>query len=86
MIKVCSLFSGSSGNCIYISYNDTALLIDAGVSGRRIEKALSDIGESFDKIAGIFITHEHSDHINGAGYYQEDISSLFMLMPLHGRL
>ena len=67
MIKVCSLFSGSSGNCIYISYNDTALLIDAGVSGRRIEKALSDIGESFDKIAGIFITHEHSDHISGAG-------------------
>lgn len=67
MIKVCSLFSGSSGNCIYISYNDTAVLIDAGVSGKRIEKALSNIGESFDKVAGIFITHEHSDHISGAG-------------------
>lgn len=67
MIKVCSLFSGSSGNCIFVSYNDTAILIDAGVSGRRIEAALADIGESFDKIAGIFITHEHSDHICGAG-------------------
>ncbi|NLO99528.1 MAG: MBL fold metallo-hydrolase [Clostridiaceae bacterium] len=67
MIKVCSLFSGSSGNCIFVSYNDTAILIDAGVSGRRIEAALADIGESFDKIAGIFITHEHSDHISGAG-------------------
>lgn len=67
MIKVCSLFSGSSGNCIFVSNNDTAILIDAGVSGRRIEAALADIGESFDKIAGIFITHEHSDHISGAG-------------------
>ncbi len=67
MIKVCSLFSGSSGNCIFVSYNDTAILIDAGVSGRRIEAALAEIGESFDKIGGIFITHEHSDHITGAG-------------------
>jgi len=67
MIKICSLFSGSSGNCIYVSYNGTSILIDAGVSGRRIEAALREIGESLDNISGIFITHEHSDHINGAG-------------------
>lgn len=67
MIKVCSLFSGSSGNCIFVSYNETSILIDAGVSGRRIEEALKSIGESFDKMAGIFITHEHCDHISGAG-------------------
>jgi phosphoribosyl 1,2-cyclic phosphodiesterase len=67
MIKICSLFSGSSGNCIFVSYNETAILIDAGVSGRRTEIALEGIGESFEKIAGIFITHEHSDHISGAG-------------------
>jgi phosphoribosyl 1,2-cyclic phosphodiesterase len=67
MIKVCSLFSGSSGNCIFVSYNETSVLIDAGVSGKRIEEALKGIGESFDTIKGIFITHEHSDHINGAG-------------------
>jgi phosphoribosyl 1,2-cyclic phosphodiesterase len=67
MIKVCSLFSGSSGNCIFVSHQDTALLVDAGVSGRRIEEALKGIGESFEKIVGIFITHEHSDHISGAG-------------------
>ena len=60
-------FSGSSGNCIFVSYNETAILIDAGVSGRRTEIALEGIGESFEKIAGIFITHEHSDHISGAG-------------------
>jgi len=67
MIKVCSLFSGSSGNCIFVSNDDTAILIDAGVSGRRIEAALAGIGESFENIEGIFITHEHSDHISGAG-------------------
>ena len=67
MIKVCSLFSGSSGNCIYISYNETSILIDAGVSGKRIEGALKSIGESFENIKGIFITHEHNDHICGAG-------------------
>ncbi len=67
MIKVCSLFSGSSGNCIFVSYNGTSILIDAGVSGKRIEKALEGIGESFENIKGIFITHEHNDHISGAG-------------------
>ena len=67
MIKVCSLFSGSSGNCIFVSYNNTSILIDAGVSGKRIEAALDSINEPFDNIAGIFVTHEHSDHISGAG-------------------
>ncbi|NLM73032.1 MAG: MBL fold metallo-hydrolase [Clostridiaceae bacterium] len=67
MIKVCSLFSGSSGNCIYVSCDDTAILIDAGVSGKKIEEALSSIGESFSNISAIFITHEHNDHISGAG-------------------
>lgn len=67
MIKVCSLFSGSSGNCIFISSKETAILIDAGLSGRKIEKAIESIGESFDNISAIFITHEHSDHIHGAG-------------------
>lgn len=67
MIKVCSLFSGSSGNCIFVSYNGTSILIDAGVSGKRIEEALRGIGESTDTLKGIFVTHEHSDHISGAG-------------------
>ena len=38
MIKTCSLFSGSSGNCIFISSGETSVLVDAGVSGKRIEK------------------------------------------------
>lgn len=55
MIKVCSLFSGSSGNCIFISSKETAILIDAGLSGRKIEKAIESIGESFDNISAILL-------------------------------
>jgi phosphoribosyl 1,2-cyclic phosphodiesterase len=67
MVKVCSLFSGSSGNCIFISSGTTSLLVDAGVSGKRIEEAIVSIGECMDKVSAIIITHEHSDHISGAG-------------------
>ncbi len=65
MPKVCQLFSGSSGNSIFVSSGGTKLLVDAGVSAKRIENALLDIGESADGLSAIFITHEHSDHIKG---------------------
>lgn len=60
-----SLFSGSSGNCYVVGDEEANFLIDAGVSARRIERALGDIGLSFDDIAAIFITHEHIDHVKG---------------------
>lgn len=63
----CPLFSGSSGNSIFVSANNTKLLIDAGLPGRSIENALSNIGHNAADIDGIFITHEHTDHIKGAG-------------------
>lgn len=66
-MKFCSLFSGSSGNCLFVSDENTGILIDAGVSGRRIEDALSKIGERCEDISGILVTHEHSDHISGVG-------------------
>lgn len=65
MAKACQLFSGSSGNSIYISSRQTKFLVDAGVSAKRICTALSNIGEAGEDITAIFITHEHSDHING---------------------
>ena len=67
MLKYCSIGSGSSGNCHYIEYKDTNILVDAGLSGKRITTGLDDINVDMENIKGIFITHEHSDHIKGAG-------------------
>lgn len=67
MLKYCSIGSGSSGNCHYVGYKDTNILVDAGLSGKRITTGLKDIDVDAEKIKGIFITHEHSDHIKGAG-------------------
>lgn len=67
MIKFASLFSGSSGNCIFIGTDKTRILIDAGLSGIAIMSALKSIGEDPCNIDGILVTHEHSDHIKGVG-------------------
>jgi phosphoribosyl 1,2-cyclic phosphodiesterase len=67
MIQLCSIASGSSGNCIYIGTNDTHILVDAGISGKRIEAGLDSISVDPKKLDAILITHEHSDHILGLG-------------------
>lgn len=67
MIEICALFSGSSGNCTYIEADNTALLLDAGMSMKRIFAEIDRIGKSIEKIKAIFVTHEHSDHIRGLG-------------------
>ncbi len=66
-MDICSLYSGSSGNSIYVGTNDTHLLIDVGLSGKRIEEGLNSIDLAGKDIDGILITHEHSDHIAGLG-------------------
>lgn len=66
-MKCCSLFSGSSGNSVFVSSADTKILIDAGKNGKQVGLALEKIGEEAKDLAGIFITHEHSDHIKAAG-------------------
>lgn len=63
----CSLYSGSSGNSIFISSGRTKILIDAGLSGIKIATALKEIGEDIKELDAIFVTHEHSDHIKGIG-------------------
>ena len=63
----CSIASGSSGNCTYTGTDHTALLVDAGVSARQIEKGLKSIDRAATDIDGILVTHEHSDHIKGLG-------------------
>ncbi len=68
-MKICSIASGSSGNCIYIGSESNHILIDAGISKKRIEEGLLSIGVSPEEIDGVFITHEHSDHISGIGVF-----------------
>lgn len=66
-MKFASIASGSSGNCIYVGSDNTHILIDAGISKKRIEAGLNGMGLSLRDIDGILVTHEHSDHINGLG-------------------
>ena len=63
-MKVFVFASGSGGNCLLVSDKGTNILIDAGISMRRIENCLSQSKISMDDIAGVLITHEHSDHIS----------------------
>ena len=66
-MNLCSIASGSSGNCIYTGTEKTGILIDAGISAKRIEQGLASIDRNIKEIKGIFISHEHSDHIKGLG-------------------
>lgn len=63
-MKLCTLYSGSSGNSIFISAGGANILIDAGKNARKLCEALDLIGVSPDSLDAIFITHEHSDHIS----------------------
>lgn len=64
-LYVASLNSGSNGNCYFIGNNIEGVLVDAGISCREIEKRLKRLEISIQKIKGVFISHEHGDHIHG---------------------
>lgn len=66
-LTLCPLFSGSSGNSIYISAGGVRLLVDAGMSASRVEAHLREIGVDIRDIDAILVTHEHVDHIRGLG-------------------
>lgn len=66
-MRMCSIASGSSGNCIYIGTDATHLLVDVGISGKRTEAGLKELDLSMRDIDGVFITHEHADHVAGLG-------------------
>ena len=66
-MRFCSIASGSSGNCIYVGSDTTHLLVDVGISGKRVKEGLEKLGVKPEELDGIFITHEHSDHISGLG-------------------
>ena len=66
-MRVMTIASGSSGNCIYVGNDDTHILIDAGISKKRVEEGLRELDLSLSDINAILVTHEHSDHISGLG-------------------
>jgi len=65
MIEICALASGSNGNCYYVGNETDAVLVDAGLSARQILIRIQDAGLDASKIRGIFVSHEHSDHVRG---------------------
>lgn len=66
-MNLCSICSGSSGNCIYVGDTGTHIVVDAGVSGKKMESGMNEIDLSLRDMDGILITHEHSDHVKGLG-------------------
>lgn len=66
-LRFCSIASGSSGNCQYVETDKTNIIIDGGLSGKKIQNGLLSIGADPTKLNGILVTHEHKDHIKGVG-------------------
>ncbi|OMP66419.1 MBL fold metallo-hydrolase [Domibacillus epiphyticus] len=66
-IQFSVLASGSTGNAIYVESDGHSFLVDAGLSGKRMEELFSSIGRQIADLSGILVTHEHSDHIKGLG-------------------
>ena len=63
MLELCSIASGSSGNCICVGTDDCHVIIDAGISGKTIENGLNEFDMTATDMQGILVTHEHIDHI-----------------------
>lgn len=66
-MRVCVLGSGSSGNCVYVGNGRSALLIDAGFSGRETFSRLREAGLDPSSIRAVVVSHDHGDHVRGVG-------------------
>ena len=67
MLNFCSLYSGSSGNCLFIKSNKAKILVDCGTSLKKVQEGLQNIGEKIEEIDAIIVTHEHIDHVQSLG-------------------
>ncbi|QGG48938.1 MBL fold metallo-hydrolase [Heliorestis convoluta] len=66
-MRYTTIASGSSGNAIYVEHKESRILVDAGLSGKKIEKGLQEAGVDPSSIDAIVVTHEHIDHVRGVG-------------------
>ena len=66
-MKFCSLYSGSTGNSLFVQGKETKILVDAGVSAKKVTEGLEAIGEDINEINAVIVTHEHIDHIKSIG-------------------
>lgn len=71
-LRFLSIGSGSSGNCYYFGDGRHGILIDAGIAARTIRRALRSIGTDFENILGVFVSHDHVDHIKAVGTLGEN--------------
>ncbi|MDD4092456.1 MAG: MBL fold metallo-hydrolase [Smithellaceae bacterium] len=79
-----SIASGSNGNCYYVENDDDAVLIDAGVSTKQIVGRMARLGLSLSKLRGVFISHEHTDHIRGIDVFsRKHAVPVFMTQKTH---
>lgn len=67
MIKFCSLYSGSTGNSLFVESDNAKILIDSGVSAKKVVDGLSSIGVDIADVDAVLVTHEHSDHVQSLG-------------------
>ncbi|MBW2285501.1 MAG: MBL fold metallo-hydrolase [Deltaproteobacteria bacterium] len=85
-MKFSVLASGSKGNACYVETEDARVLVDAGLSAREIERRLKLVGVDPNGIDGLFITHEHADHIRGAGPFARRFDvPVFINKPTYDR-
>lgn len=83
-MRVTTLASGSTGNCTLVQSQSGSLLIDAGISARRITQGLSVLGEDARNLSGILITHEHTDHISGLAVLLKRTAAPVYALPAVG--
>ena len=67
MLNFCSLYSGSTGNCLFVETENAKILIDSGVSGKKEEQALASLNVDPSSLDAIIVTHEHIDHVQSLG-------------------
>lgn len=85
MLTLTTLASGSSGNCLLLSAGDTHLLVDVGISCRRICRSLRELGVEPSDLSGVLITHEHSDHTAGLATLTKQLHLPVYTSPGTGR-